>query len=64
MSTPLTASPPAGGAAGTDTAHRPELIARRLYAIQQDLDTTAAHLAQGRVAIDPAAARSTAHRSP
>ncbi|MET9866709.1 relaxase/mobilization nuclease [Streptomyces sp. NPDC006386] len=52
------------GAAGIDTAHRLELIARRLYAIQQDLDTTAAHLVQVRVAAAPAAARSTAHRSP
>jgi len=46
------------GAAGTGTAHRLELIARRLHAIQQDLDTTAAHL------IQPRAARRTAHRSP
>ncbi|MEU6182783.1 relaxase/mobilization nuclease [Streptomyces coeruleorubidus] len=52
------------GAAGTDTAHRLELIARRLYAIQQDLDTTAAHLVQARVAAAPATARNTAHRSP
>jgi hypothetical protein len=52
------------GAAGTDTAHRLELIARRLYAIQQDLDTTAAHLVQVRVAAAPAIARNTAHRSP
>ncbi|MFE9976500.1 relaxase/mobilization nuclease [Streptomyces hirsutus] len=51
------------GAASTDTAHRLELIARRLHAIQQDLDTTAAHLVQPRVAA-PAAARRTAHRSP
>ncbi|MFD5478589.1 relaxase/mobilization nuclease [Streptomyces hawaiiensis] len=52
------------GAACTDTAHRLELIARRLYAIQQDLDTTAAHLVQARVAAAPATARNTAHRSP
>ncbi|WP_342789588.1 hypothetical protein [Streptomyces hawaiiensis] len=52
------------GAAGTDTAHRLELIARRLYAIQEDLDTTAAHLVQARVAAAPATARNTAHRSP
>ncbi|MET8013539.1 relaxase/mobilization nuclease [Streptomyces sp. NPDC005271] len=32
------------GAAGADTAHRLELIARRLYGIQQDLDTAATHL--------------------
>lgn len=51
------------GAAGTDTAHRLELIARRLHAIQQDLDTTAAHLVQPRIAAAPAAARRTAHRS-
>jgi hypothetical protein len=31
-------------AASTATAHRLELIARRLYGIQQDLDTTATHL--------------------
>ena len=52
------------GAAGTDTAHRLELIARRLHAIQQDLDTTAAHLALPRAAAAPAAPRCTAHRSP
>lgn len=51
------------GAAGTDTAHRLELIARRLHAIQQDLDATAAHLAQPRAAAAPAAARRTIHRS-
>ncbi|MFD4954061.1 relaxase/mobilization nuclease [Streptomyces sp. NPDC058451] len=51
------------GAAGTDTAHRLELIALRLHAIQQDLDTTAAHLVQPR-ATAPAAVRHTAHRSP
>ncbi|MFJ4322709.1 relaxase/mobilization nuclease [Streptomyces tricolor] len=32
------------GAAGADTAHRLELIAHRLYGIQQDLDTAATHL--------------------
>ncbi|GHG02895.1 hypothetical protein GCM10018777_12370 [Streptomyces albogriseolus] len=52
------------GAAGTDTAHRLELIARRLHAIQQDLDSTAAQLVQLRVAAVPPAARRTAHRSP
>ncbi|MFF8855687.1 relaxase/mobilization nuclease [Streptomyces althioticus] len=51
------------GAAGTDTAHCLELIARRLHAIQQDLETTAACLVQPRVAAAPATARRTAHRS-
>ncbi|MEU3299713.1 relaxase/mobilization nuclease [Streptomyces sp. NPDC006678] len=55
------------GAAGADTAHRLELIARRLHAVQQDLDTTAAHLSPAvhpRVAAAPPAARHAAHRSP
>ncbi|MDX2766378.1 relaxase/mobilization nuclease [Streptomyces europaeiscabiei] len=52
------------GAAGTDTAHRLELIARRLHAIQQNLDSTAAQLIQPRVAAVPPASRRTAHRSP
>jgi hypothetical protein len=52
------------GAAGTDTAHRLELVARRLHAIQQDLDSIAAHVIQPRVAAVPPAARHTAHRSP
>ncbi|MFH9612826.1 hypothetical protein ACH4MM_03495 [Streptomyces pratensis] len=52
------------GAASSDTAHRLELIARRLHSIQQDLDTTAAHLLQPRVANVPPAIRHTAHRSP
>ncbi|MGW2137687.1 relaxase/mobilization nuclease [Streptomyces sp. NPDC001773] len=52
------------GAAGTDTAHRLELLARRLYAIQQDLDTTAAHLVQPRIAATPPTTRRTTHRSP
>ncbi|MFC5218916.1 relaxase/mobilization nuclease [Streptomyces coerulescens] len=52
------------GAAGTGTAHRLELIARRLYAIQQDLDSTAAHLVQPRGAAVAPAARHPAHRSP
>ncbi|MEV6880676.1 relaxase/mobilization nuclease [Streptomyces sp. NPDC051135] len=51
------------GAAGTDTAHRLQLIARRLHAIQQDLDATAAHLVQPRGAAAPAATQRTAHRS-
>ncbi|AWW36516.1 relaxase/mobilization nuclease [Streptomyces cadmiisoli] len=52
------------GAAGTDTAHRLELIARRLYAIQQDLDTTANRLVQPRAVPAPDAVRHNAHRSP
>ncbi|MET9955452.1 hypothetical protein ABZ135_28450 [Streptomyces sp. NPDC006339] len=38
---------------GRDTAHRLELIARRLHAIQQDLDATADHLVQPRAATSP-----------
>lgn len=45
-------------------ARAAELIARRLHAIQQDLDTTAARLALPRAAAAPAALRCTAHRSP
>ncbi|MER7684463.1 relaxase/mobilization nuclease [Streptomyces sp. NPDC097610] len=52
------------GAASTDTAHRPELIARRLHAIQQDLDTTATCLAQPRAVPAPDAVRRNAQRSP
>lgn len=52
------------GSAGADTAHRLELIARRLHSIQQDLDATAAHLVQSRAVPAPAATRHTAHRSP
>lgn len=52
------------GAAGTDTAHRLELIARRLYAIQQDLDTTANRLVQPRAVPAPDSVRHNAHRSP
>ncbi|WP_308314218.1 hypothetical protein [Streptomyces sp. GbtcB7] len=52
------------GAASTDTAHRLELIARRLHAIQQDLDTTATRLVQPRAVPAPAAVRHIAHRSP
>ncbi|MBT2509197.1 relaxase/mobilization nuclease [Streptomyces sp. ISL-98] len=54
-------------AAGADTAHRLELIARRLYAVQQDLDDTAAHLSAAfhpRVAAAPPAAHRAAYRSP
>lgn len=52
------------GAAGTGTAHHLELIARRLHAILQDLDTTAAHLVQPRITAAPPVARHTAHRTP
>ncbi|MDI3418595.1 relaxase/mobilization nuclease [Streptomyces luteolus] len=52
------------GAASTDAAHRLELIARRLHAIQQDLDTTATGLVQPRAVLAPAALRHNAHRSP
>ncbi|MEU4486677.1 relaxase/mobilization nuclease [Streptomyces purpurascens] len=52
------------GAAGTDTAHGLELIARRLYAIQQDLDATAVLLVQPRAAAAPPGTRHTAHQSP
>lgn len=50
-------------AAATGTAHRLELIARRIHALQQDLDTTAHDMTQPTPAIAPAAARPTAHRS-
>ncbi|MEU1187004.1 relaxase/mobilization nuclease [Streptomyces sp. NPDC005859] len=52
------------GAASTDAAHRLELIARRLHAIQQDLDTTANRLVQPRAVPAPDAVRHNAHRSP
>ncbi|MER6424700.1 relaxase/mobilization nuclease [Streptomyces sp. NPDC001137] len=52
------------GAASSDTAPRLELIARRLHAIQQDLDSTAAHLVQPPAVAVPAPIRHTAHRSP
>ncbi|MEU2222687.1 hypothetical protein [Streptomyces sp. NPDC018347] len=51
------------GAACRDTAHRLELIARRLHMIQQDLDTTAARLVRPQAAAAPAAPRRPAHRS-
>ncbi|MER5215367.1 relaxase/mobilization nuclease [Streptomyces sp. NPDC002838] len=55
------------GTAGPGTARRLELIARRLHGIQQDLDTTAAHLntqPRPRVAApSPPAARTSACRS-
>lgn len=53
------------GATATDTAHRLELIARRLHGVQQDLDITAARLdtaAQPRVLTTPPATRRTTHR--
>ncbi|MCZ4101805.1 relaxase/mobilization nuclease [Streptomyces sp. H39-C1] len=54
------------GAASGNTSHRLELIARWLYVIQQDLDTTAARLSVVRpsVAAAPPAVRSATHRSP
>ncbi|MEU3934475.1 relaxase/mobilization nuclease [Streptomyces sp. NPDC029044] len=52
------------GAASADTAHRLELIARRLYAIQQDLDTTADRLVHPGAVPAPDAVRHNAHRSP
>ncbi|MFD7013912.1 relaxase/mobilization nuclease [Streptomyces sp. NPDC059928] len=53
------------GAGSADTAHRLELIARRLHSVQQDLDSTAAHLTvavRPRVAALPPAARPVTHR--
>ncbi|MFJ2021559.1 relaxase/mobilization nuclease [Streptomyces nodosus] len=52
------------GAAGADTTHRLELIARRLHAIQQDLGITAARLAQPPAGAVPPVVRHTAHRTP
>ncbi|WP_435599798.1 hypothetical protein [Streptomyces sp. C10-9-1] len=52
------------GAAGGDTAHRLELIARRLHTIQQDLDATAGHLFQTRVAAAPSAVQRPRPPSP
>lgn len=52
------------GAVGTDTAHRLELLARRLHAIQQDLDSTVAHLVQPPITVAPPTTRRTTHRSP
>ncbi|GAA2678130.1 hypothetical protein GCM10010400_46600 [Streptomyces aculeolatus] len=49
--------------AGAGTAHRLELIALRIHALQQDLDTTAHHMTQPSPAITPTAARPTAHRA-
>ncbi|MEV0577117.1 hypothetical protein [Streptomyces sp. NPDC050392] len=52
------------GAAGTDTAHRLELLAHRPHTLQRDLDTTAAQLAQPRIAAVPPTTPRSAHRSP
>ncbi|MGW5120264.1 relaxase/mobilization nuclease [Streptomyces noursei] len=49
------------------TAHRLELVARRIHHIQQDLHTTAAHLPEAthpRVASTPPAVRNAARRAP
>ncbi|MGW4160367.1 relaxase/mobilization nuclease [Streptomyces sp. NPDC004788] len=54
----LIASPP-----GSDTAHRLELIARRLHTIQQDLDATADHLVQPRAATFPCTVQRPVHRT-
>ncbi|MFE0680543.1 relaxase/mobilization nuclease [Streptomyces sp. NPDC058961] len=51
------------GSAGTGTAHHLELLARRLHAIQQDLDTTAVRMAQPRITPVPPGTRHTAQRS-
>ncbi|MFE0087656.1 hypothetical protein [Streptomyces sp. NPDC058991] len=52
------------GAAAPDTAHSLELIARRLYRIQQDLDATATRLTvPPLVAAAPSPARHTTCRS-
>ncbi|MFE3645890.1 relaxase/mobilization nuclease [Streptomyces sp. NPDC059169] len=52
------------GATGRDTAHALELIAHRLYRIQQDLDATATRLtAPPLVTAAPSPVRHTAHRS-
>ncbi|MFD3415301.1 relaxase/mobilization nuclease [Streptomyces cyaneofuscatus] len=50
------------GAAGA--AHSLLLLARRVYAVQEDLHRAAAGLAQPPVAVEPPAARRSAHRSP
>ncbi|MGW1235026.1 relaxase/mobilization nuclease [Streptomyces californicus] len=46
------------------TAHSLLLLARRVYAVQEDLHRAAAGLAQLPVAVEPPAARRSAHRSP
>ncbi|MEU2145132.1 MULTISPECIES: hypothetical protein [Streptomyces albovinaceus subgroup] len=50
------------GAAGT--AHSLLLLARRVYAVQEDLHRAAARLAQSPVAVEAPAARRSTHRSP
>ncbi|MEW1615654.1 MULTISPECIES: relaxase/mobilization nuclease [unclassified Streptomyces] len=50
------------GAAGT--AHSLLLLARRVYAVQDDLHRDAAGLAQSPVAVEPPTARRSTHRSP
>ncbi|MFE3389523.1 relaxase/mobilization nuclease [Streptomyces anulatus] len=50
------------GAAGT--AHSLLLLARRVYAVQEDLHRAAAGLAQSPVAVEAPAARRSTHRSP
>ncbi|AKH83920.1 relaxase/mobilization nuclease [Streptomyces sp. CNQ-509] len=50
-------------AAGTGTAHRLELIARRIHALQLDLDATAHDMTQSAAATTPTAVRPAAHRS-
>ncbi|MFD4022252.1 relaxase/mobilization nuclease [Streptomyces sp. NPDC058576] len=50
------------GAAGT--AHSLLLLARRVYAVQEDLHRAAAGLARSPVAVEPPAVRRSAHRSP
>ncbi|MEW2550382.1 relaxase/mobilization nuclease [Streptomyces zhihengii] len=51
------------GAASGGSAHRLELIARRLHTIQQDLDATATDLVQPRVAAPSSAVQRPIHRS-
>ncbi|WP_217201518.1 relaxase/mobilization nuclease [Streptomyces buecherae] len=50
--------------AATDTAHRLELIARRLHDIQRDLDTVAVRLSVPRGAAVPPVVHHTAYRTP
>ncbi|MEV5605474.1 relaxase/mobilization nuclease [Streptomyces sp. NPDC052299] len=52
------------GAADTATAHSLLLLARRVYAIQEDLGRTATRLAKPTAVVEPPAARRAAHRSP
>ncbi|MFD9967737.1 hypothetical protein ACFWYA_06065 [Streptomyces sp. NPDC059011] len=52
------------GAAGPDTAHSLEMIARRLHSIQQDLNATATRLTvPPRVTAAPSTMRHTTRRS-